>query len=277
MNSINVIFASGITAGANMADAAAEQFVRGHVFALMQVVGGLVLVAVFMLMSFAVPFKMIDAVFTLGILIALAPLMIAGYVYDDTRGFSKKGIESLVHIAFYLIIYSIFLGIFYAAFSYIGDAYYPGPVDGFTYLFPDFVFGNDGVATLKSNPAFAQCFADFANNFAKTQKCMVAAGADFSFPSIADPMGTILPMALMGSIAMMIMGNLKNYAGIYGGYMINVGGAAQSLLKSGIDMVFNVGVKKAGDFIGSPVERVMNDRPSKLSEIAEDLSNGGRP
>jgi hypothetical protein len=218
---------------------------------------------------------MIDIIFTLGVLMGMAPIMIAGYAYEDTKGFSNTGFKSLFHIAFHIIMYCVFIGIIYASFIYIGDMYYPGPLDGFTYLFPDFIFGDivgGGAVDISANEGFRRCFDAAAGNVDSIRACLSRLHMDFDMPSLERPMGSLMPLLGVGVMSLMIMGNMKEYAGIVSGYMMDISKNIMDLGKSALATVVSVARSKVGAMREkAPYDRMMDKRGDKLAAEADQL------
>ena len=238
LNSVSSVYLSAMTAGSNMVTMSWKTFTekpKENRKNIGDIAAGMALIAMFLIMYVTIPFMLIDMVFTFGILLSFLPLMIGGYAYDKTKSFSKKGIDSLWGMCFYIIIYSIFLGIIYASFIFIADMYYPGPLDNFTYLFPDFIYENmtgSQTSNILKNEAFANCVATAGENISKVQTCLAKIGIDFQIPSLENPGGSFFPMFTFGLLSLMIMGSVKTYSGLIKGYTFEIGGAAMKLLKS---------------------------------------------
>ena len=234
LNSVSSVYLSAMSAGSNMVSIARKSLIKNPKV-LPDIVAGMALIAIFLIMYVTIPFMLIDMVFTLGILLSFLPLMIGGYAYDKTKSFSKKGIDSLWGMCFYIIIYSIFLGIIYASFVYIADMYYPGPLDNFTYLFPDFIYNSmvgSQTANVVKNEAFANCVATAGDNISKIQTCLAKIGMDFQIPSLENPGGSFLPMFTFGLLSLMIMGSVKTYSDLLKGYTFEIGASAMKFIKS---------------------------------------------
>lgn len=236
VNSVNVVFLSATTAGANMIDFSLREFLRSkNPSVLLDIIGGMAMTVIFFLMYIMIPFTLIDMVFTVGLLIAFIPIMLGGYAYDETKGFSNTGFTSLFGMAFYIIMYCLFLGIIYSSFIFIGDMYYPGPVDNFTYLFPDFIYNNmvaGKTADIMKSETFSKCFADAAGNVSKVKSCLLSQNIQFEIPSLQNPGGSFLPIFSLGLISLMIMSNLKVYAGLVSGYMFNIGETFKTIINT---------------------------------------------
>ena len=249
MNSVNIVFLSAMKAGANMVSLAFKEFFELSLdfkrkgILLGDIVAGMLIIVVFFMMYIWVPFSLIDIVFTIGLLISFIPIMVLSYAYDEVsrlKSFTKKALGSLWHIVWYLIVYAIFLGILYSSFVYIADKYYPGPLDNFTFLFPDFVYsfvtGKQPDSALTA--AFKSCVTTYGTNLDSLQKCLLSYGINFEAPSFTNPGGSFLPMFSFGIISLMLMfGSISTYAGIIGGSMLSIGNAAKNLFKSSLNFV----------------------------------------
>ncbi|MBR1544331.1 MAG: type IV secretion system protein [Alphaproteobacteria bacterium] len=238
LNSVSSVYLSAMTTGSNMVSMSWKSFIKDiskNAKNLPDIVAGMALIAIFLIMYVTIPFILIDMVFTLGILLSFLPLMIGGYAYDRTKNFSSTGIKSLWGMCFYIIMYSVFLGIIYSSFVFIADMYYPGPLDNFTYLFPDFMYNNmvgSQTANIMKNQTFANCYNSAGGEISKIQNCLLKIGIDFEMPSIENPGGSFLPMFTFGLLSLMIMGSAKKYADLLKGYTFEIGGAAMKFLQS---------------------------------------------
>lgn len=278
VNSINVVFLSGTTAGANMVSFSLKEFLHDkNPAVLLDIIGGMAMIVIFFMMYIFIPFTLIDFVFTIGILIAFVPIMFGGYAYNETKGFSNTGFKSLFGMAFYIIMYCLFLGIIYSSFIFIGDMYYPGPLDNFTYLFPDFIYNNMVAGQtediMKSN-AFANCFNSANGNVSKMQTCLLSKNIQFEMPSLQNPGGSFLPMFSLGLISLMIMSNLKTYAGLVSGYVFNIGQTVLSLIKSSMKWATSAVRTEVGQFTNplnkiASLKSLQNDASKLEREIKE--------
>lgn len=238
VNSVNMMYLSAMTAGSNMIS---MSWKSDKIAGLPDIIAGMAIISIFFLMYLTIPFTLIDIVFTLGILVCFIPLMIGGYAYDKTKNFSNMGIQSLIGMAFYIIIYCVFIGILYSSFVYIADMYYPAPLDNFTYLFPDFIY-KDIVGNVNETmqAAFNACVSN-NDSIGKIQKCLLKSGIELNMPTLSDPGGSFLPMFSLGMVSLMIMGSVKTYSKLISGYMFTIGNEALKLVKSTIGVVKNVG------------------------------------
>lgn len=261
VNSVNVVFLSATTAGANMVSFSLKEFSRDkNPVVLLDIIGGMAMIVIFFMMYIFIPFTLIDFVFTIGILIAFVPIMLGGYAYNETKGFSNTGFKSLFGMAFYIIMYCLFLGIIYSSFVFIGDMYYPGPLDNFTYLFPDFIYNNMVAGKtgdiMKSN-AFVNCFNSANGNISKVQSCLLSKNINFEMPSLQNPGGSFLPIFSLGLISLMIMNNLKVYAGLVSGYTFKIGETLLNIMKTSMKWVASTVRTEVGNF-SSQFDKIAN-------------------
>jgi hypothetical protein len=92
-------------------------------------IGGCFLWGCGMLLGIVFPFRVFDALFRLGIILALSPLYIVSWVFPITRDFAKKGFTALLHIAFlFIILYVVLVMSIQVIFSAVGiDSTLPAP------------------------------------------------------------------------------------------------------------------------------------------------------
>ncbi len=249
MNSANVVYLSAMNAGKNMVGLAAKEFFEfSHDFKrkgklLGDIIAGSLIIIIFFLMYVWIPFSVIDIVFTIGLLISFIPIMVLSYAYDEVsrlKSFTQKALGSLWHIVWYLMVYSIFMGILYSSFVYIADRYYPAPLDNFTFLFPDFVYSfvMDKGMDASLSAAFKSCVASVGTSLDALQKCLASSGIIFEAPSFTNPGGSFLPIFSFGIISLMLMfGSLDTYTGIIGGSMLSIGKTAKNLITSTLGFV----------------------------------------
>ena len=276
MNTVNTVFLSAMNAGSNMVSMAWKTFIANpakNVKNLPDIIAGMAVIVIFFLMYTSIPFTLIDIVFTVGLLIAFIPLFIGCYAYQDigkVKGFAQKGIKSIWGMAFYIIMYSIFLGILYSSFVYIADMYYPGPLDNFTYLFPDFVYSsmvNGESSNILLNEAFNACYTSAGGNISKIQSCLASSNIQLNFPSLDNPGGSFLPMFTFGILSLMIMyGSLKSYTGLIGNNMLEVGSYAKSILQSFFSLLTSV-TRTASNFVkAKTIENIEERELEKQTE-----------
>lgn len=258
VNSVNVVYLSATTAGANMVSFSLKNFLNNP-GAIVDVIGGMAITVIFFLMYISIPFVLIDIIFTIGILISLMPVMIGGYAYEETKKFAIKGFTSLFGMAFHIIMYCIFLGIIYSSFIFIGDMYYPAPLDNFTYLFPDFIYQDmisSQTSTIMKNEGFSLCFNQANGDIGVIQSCLLELGIEFEMPSIGGSGGSFLPIFSLGLLSLMIMGSLKSYTGIVSGYMFTIGGEIKNLITSSYKWAKSATREAVGTVKGNSIDRL---------------------
>ena len=142
--------------------------------------------------------------------------------------------------------------------------YYPAPLDNFTYLFPDFIY-NDMVGSqasqIMASEGFQNCYKQAGDNIGKMQSCLLKIGIEFDMPKLETTGGSFLPMFTFGLLSLMIMSNVKTYAGLISGYSFEVGKYAENLLT------------KAFNTIKSGVSRQISlfKESKKTNKLAEEL------
>lgn len=68
--------------------------------------GGVAVGCVAVLFNLAFPFFLFDAAFRMGVTMAVCPLFVGAWVFDVTRGYSKKGVNAVMNVAFvYLMVF----------------------------------------------------------------------------------------------------------------------------------------------------------------------------
>ena len=103
-------------------------------------VAGLGLVIMFLLIGFNLFFQVLSVVMKLIFLIIFLPLFIAAYAFEPVWKAASKltsgAINMLVSSAVKIVAISLKIVVIYATVSYAADAYFPGPVDGFSTILP---------------------------------------------------------------------------------------------------------------------------------------------
>ena len=282
MNTVSVVFFSAMKAGSNMVSMALKSFVAhpaSNAKNLPDIFAGMAIIIIFFIMYATIPFTLIDIVFTVGILIAFIPLFLASYAYSDVgkvKGFANKGISSIWHMAFYIIMYSLFLGIVYSGFVYIADMYYPGPLDNFTYLFPDFVYSdmvNGETANIMLSKAFQSCYDAANGSVSKIQSCLVSSNMQLNFPSLENPGGSFLPMFTYGILSLMIMySGLESYAKLVDGPLLHIGKAAKNICESGIKKLAG-GFRELAGFVKNKNLNKLITEDEEIAKMADDLAS----
>lgn len=78
---------------------------------IMMFVAGIVLAIVFVLAILIYPIYLLDAMFRLGIIIVISPILISAYLFELTRGWAVQAVKMLVGIAATLFFQSIIVGL----------------------------------------------------------------------------------------------------------------------------------------------------------------------
>ncbi|MCL2439280.1 MAG: hypothetical protein FWD15_02085 [Alphaproteobacteria bacterium] len=238
-STMNVIFFSGIVSGKKLAAMNLEISGRDIMGRLPGLILGLMISALFFLLYIWIAIEFISIIFTFGVLLAFVPLMIAGFAYEETKSFSMKGIENMIGVAWWFIIYSIFLQLIYQSLFAIGDRFYPGPADGFTYLFPDFFSSTGSNATFD---AWQACSAG-VEKISAIEECARARGIEVQ---TAGGWQAFMPMLGGAVLALMLMGMMKSYAKLVGRWSIDLGGVIKTSLQSGWKYVKSYSREAAG-------------------------------
>lgn len=125
---------------------------------------GLALVILFLVIGFDLFFQVLGIVFKLIFLIIFMPLFIAAYAFEPVwkaaSGLVTNAIKMLVSSAVKIVAISLKIVIMYATISYAADAFFPGPVDGFSAILPPMMgteIKNTDAQTLSVINTFAEC------------------------------------------------------------------------------------------------------------------------
>ena len=127
-------------------------------------VAGLGLVIMFLIIGFNLFFQVLSVVMKLLFLIIFLPLFIAAYAFEPVwRAASKltsNAINMLVSSAVKIVAISLKIVVIYATVSYAADAYFPGPVDGFSTILPPLLgqtVQNPDAQTMSIINTFREC------------------------------------------------------------------------------------------------------------------------
>ena len=127
-------------------------------------VAGLALVIMFLLIGFDLFFQVLSVVMKLILLIIFLPIFIASYafepVWDAASKLTTKALDMLVSSAVKIVGISLKVVILYATVSYAADAFFPGPVDGFSTILPPMMgqsVENPDAQTLSVINTFSEC------------------------------------------------------------------------------------------------------------------------
>ena len=165
---------------------------------------GLGLVIMFLIIGFDLFFQVLSVVFKLIFIIIFMPLFIAAAAFEPVWKFlsdSKlinKVIDMLGSAAVSIISISLKIVIIYATVSFVADAHYPGPVDGFSTVLPP-MFGqtvqNPDARTLSVMNTFSECehvaLSGGAMDATKFKDCFTAhrAMVERKYPGAFDFLG----------------------------------------------------------------------------------------
>ena len=102
---------------------------------------GAYIYGVFLLFQIMLPFMLLDILITIIIPLFFLPLLLTGFAFKgtDVEAHLKKGLDIIVSAAFKMVAISIALSFVYIIYTNIGDAFFPGPKDNFSYLAPNYL------------------------------------------------------------------------------------------------------------------------------------------
>ena len=127
-------------------------------------VAGLALVIMFLIIGFNLFFQVLSVVMKLIFLIIFLPIFIAAYAFEPVwklaSGLTTKALNMLVSSAVKIVAISLKIVILYATVSYAADAFFPGPVDGFSTILPPMMnqsVQNPDAQTLSIINTFSEC------------------------------------------------------------------------------------------------------------------------
>lgn len=127
-------------------------------------VAGLALVIMFLLIGFDLLFQVLSVIMKLIFLIIFMPLFIGAYAFEPVwktaSGLFTKALDMLVSSAIKIVAISLKIVIMYATVSYAADAFFPGPVDGFSTILPPMMgqtVQNPDAKTLSIINTFSEC------------------------------------------------------------------------------------------------------------------------
>ena len=127
---------------------------------------GLALVIMFLVIGFNLFFQVLSIVMKLIFLIIFLPIFIAAYAFEPVWKFASdskmisKALDMLVSSAVQIVGISLKIVVLYATVSYAADAFFPGPVDGFSTILPPMMgqtTTNPDAKTLSVINTFSEC------------------------------------------------------------------------------------------------------------------------
>lgn len=127
-------------------------------------IAGLALVLLFLVIGFDLVFQVLSVVFKLVFLIIFLPLLLAAAAFEQTwslaSGVVKNAINMLVKTAIQVVSITLKVLITYAIVAYAADAYFPGPVDGYSAILPPMMgrqIENPDAETMSVINVFSTC------------------------------------------------------------------------------------------------------------------------
>ena len=160
IGSLNAVMLAGAAGGFSMMNYAWLGMGGGAITWL----AGLGLVILFLIIGFDLFFQVLSVVFKLIFVIIFMPLFIAAAAFENVwkvaSGLFTKSIGMLVTAAVNIISISLKIVVIYATVSYAADAYFPGPVDGFSVVLPPMLgekAQNPDAQTLSVMNTFSEC------------------------------------------------------------------------------------------------------------------------
>lgn len=136
MGNINSVMLAGAAGGFSLMNYAWLDL-GGGVFTWL---AGLTLVLMFLIIGFDLVFQILSVIFKLVFYIIFLPLILAAAAFEQTwslaSGVVKNAINKLVESAVQIIRITLKVILTYAIVAYAADAYFPGPVDGYSAILP---------------------------------------------------------------------------------------------------------------------------------------------
>lgn len=136
MGNINSVMLAGAAGGFSLMNYAWLDL-GGGVFTWL---AGLTLVLMFLIIGFDLVFQVLSVIFKLVFYIIFLPLILGAAAFEQTwslaSGVVKNAINKLVESAVQIISITLKVILTYAIVAYAADAYFPGPVDGYSAILP---------------------------------------------------------------------------------------------------------------------------------------------
>ena len=165
-------------------------------------IAGLALVIMFLIIGFDLFFQVLSVIMKLIFLIIFLPIFIAAYAFEPVwkvaSGLTTKALDMLVSSAVKIVGISLKIVILYATVSYAADAFFPGPVDGFSTILPPMMgqtVQNPDAQTLSVINTFSECervaLVDGEMDADRFKSCFTAhrATVERRYPGAFDFMG----------------------------------------------------------------------------------------
>ena len=195
MGNINSVMLAGAAGGFSLMNYAWLDLGGG----LFTWIAGLTLVLMFLIIGFDLVFQILSVVFKLVFLIIFLPLILAAAAFEQTwslaSGVVKNAINMLVKSAIQIVGITLKVLITYAVVAYAADAYFPGPVDGYSAILPPMMgreIENPDAQTLSVINVFSTCeavaTADGEMDADKFRDCFTAqrAAVEREYPGAFD-------------------------------------------------------------------------------------------
>ncbi len=143
MGNLNTVMLAGAGGGFALMNYAWADDLNGGVFTWL---AGLALVILFLIIGFDLVFQVLNVIFKLIFIIIFMPFLLAAAAFEEVWKIASKlvssAIDMLVNSAVSIIKISLKVCIIYAIVYFSADAFYPGPVDGFTTIMPPLLSGS---------------------------------------------------------------------------------------------------------------------------------------
>ena len=175
-------------------------------------IAGLLVVIMFVVIGFNLFFEILSVIFKLVFLVIFLPLIAAASAFEKTwkmaSGVVKNAVKTLIESAVKVVAISLKVVIVYAMVFFAADEFFPGPVDGYSSIFPPLLVGetvsSDALALSIKN-VFSTCEAtatingeidkDTFKNCFNLHKAQIESRYPGAFDFMHDGLGFLLLMA----------------------------------------------------------------------------------
>ena len=175
-------------------------------------IAGLLTVIMFVVIGFNLFFEILSVIFKLVFLVIFLPLIAAASAFEKTwkmaANVAGKAVDMLVESAIKVVAISLKVVIIYAMVFFAADEFFPGPVDGYSAIFPPLLVGetmpNDATALSIKN-VFSTCESaatingeidkDAFKNCFNMNKAQIESRYPGAFDFMRDGWGFLLLMA----------------------------------------------------------------------------------
>ena len=264
IGNLNAVMLAGAAGGFSMMNYAALGMGGGAITWL----AGLALVILFVVIGFDLFFQVLSVVFELIFIIIFIPILVAAAAFEQVwkaaSNLFTNAIGMLASAAIKLVAISLKIVVMYATISYAADAYFPGPVDGFSTVLPPLLgqeVENPDAMTLSVMNTFTECervaLVDGEMDAHKFKNCFSARRAmvERHYPGAFDFLGDG-----WGFFMMMI--------GLFGLYYWVVSPEIDKIFKpaSGSNFDFGANIKRLGTNIWNLPVQITQKVTSALGE-----------